>query len=128
MFSSGPVQALDYAGANRIANAGEDDGYGCGCGLRRLGSLRSETRDDHVRLGFDEFGGQLRQALQLSISRSEVENQILSFGVAQLIKPLFYDQRVLIAQEDEVSHTVGLRRLLRARSERPSSRRAGDWP
>src|SRR6516165_1669346 len=53
-----------------------------------------------------------------------VEDQILAFGIAKLLKPLLYYNRVQAGQQCEVSHAVGPFRLLRARCERPGRRRA----
>jgi hypothetical protein len=81
-----PIQASDNARSYWIADAGEHDGYACGRGLRRLGSRRTETSNDHVGIGFDEVQRQLRQVLQVSFGGSEVEDQILAFCITQLGK------------------------------------------
>jgi hypothetical protein len=43
---------------------------------------------------------------------AEIEDQILTVAVAQLVKPLLYKHGVLIAGEAEISNAVGLCRLL----------------
>src|SRR5262249_30717612 len=55
----------------------------------------------------------------MSVRETEVENQILSFDIAQLIKPLLYDHRILAGEQGEVSHAVRFCPLLRPRRERP---------
>src|SRR4029077_18673473 len=119
---AGPVQALDDTCSDWVAGAGENDGYGWGGGLRRLGSLRAEARYDHIRICCRGFSGQLRQAPHLSFGGAIVEDQILAFAIAKLIKPLFHNHRVLTAHESEVSYAVSLSRLLRAQRQRPCHR------
>jgi hypothetical protein len=92
--------------------------------LRRLGSRRPETSDDHIRIGFDQVGRQLGQALLVPFGGAEVEDQILAFGIAQVRKPVLYNHRILIAGQGKIRHPVGLLCLLRARRERLRSRRA----
>ena len=114
-----PVQALDDACSDRIADAGENDGYGCGGCLRRPGSLRAEARYDYIRFYCHRFSGQLRQALHLSFGGAIVEHQILAFAVTKLIEPLLHNHHVLTADESEVSDAVRLSGLLRAQRQRP---------
>src|SRR5262249_18278617 len=99
---------------------GEHDRYARGCGLRRLGGRRPETSDDHVRIGFDQVGRQLGQALQVPFGGTEVEDQVLAFGIAQVSKPVPYNHRILIAGQGKISHPVGFLCLLRARREWPN--------
>src|SRR5207245_325759 len=116
---AGPAQSLDDSCSNRIADSSENDGYSRCCSLHRLGGRRSETRDDHIRIGLDQIGCDLRQAIRLSFGGAEVENQILAFAVAEFSKPLLYNRRVLTGEQSEVSHAIRLCRLLRARGARP---------
>jgi hypothetical protein len=44
---------------------------------------------------------------QTSFGSTEVEGQILTFVVAQLIKPLLYERGVLIACQGKISHAGG---------------------
>jgi len=83
-----------------------------------------KTSDDQVRIGFDQVGRQLGQALQVPFGGAEVEDQVLAFGIAQVSKPVPYNHRILIAGQSKISHPVGFLCLLRARRERPRCRRA----
>ena len=74
---TGAVEAVDNSGTDWIANGGENDGYGCGGGLRRLCSQRSETRNEHVWFGVDEIGGELRQPCRLPFGGAEVQVEFL---------------------------------------------------
>jgi len=67
-----------------------------------------------IRICCHRFSGQLRQAPHLSFGGAIVEDQILAFAIAKLIKPLCHNHRVLTAHESEVSYAVRLSRLLRA--------------
>jgi hypothetical protein len=56
--------------------------------------------------GFNEFGDELGQVLRLSFGGAEVENQILAFRIAEFFKALLEYQRILIANQGEVSDAV----------------------
>jgi hypothetical protein len=64
----------------------------------------------------------------LSFGGAEVEDQILAFSVAQLVKPLLYNHGVLISGQGEKSHAVGLCRLLCAQRHRPRRRAKPNEP
>jgi hypothetical protein len=119
---AGPIEALDDARSDRIADAGEHDRDGRGRGLRRLGGRRAEPGHDHIGMGCDEFRGKPGQALLVSVGGAKVEDQIPAFVVAELVEPAFHDHRILIAGKGEISHAVALLSLLRAQRQRPKGR------
>src|SRR5262249_46228042 len=105
----------------------ENDGYGRGCSLGRLGGRRSEARDDDVRIGLDELGRQRGQAFRVPLRGAEVEDQILGLAVAELLEPLLHDHCLEVGGEGEIGHVVGLRWGLGARDVRwPSDCGAAD--
>jgi hypothetical protein len=70
-------EALHKSGSDRLANAGENDGYGRTGDLGSLGSLCSEPRNDHTRFGVEEIGHKLRQSRRLPFGYAEVKNKML---------------------------------------------------
>ena len=124
-IAAGPRQAVDKAGSDRIARAGDDDRYVLG---RLLGGERRRIaeRDDDVDVLGLELGHKPIEPFGVRLGGSEHENEVFSLGETARSErgdkrhaPRI--ERVHRRAVGEQPQPIGLARLLRARSARPGS-------
>src|SRR6516162_5234556 len=122
-----PIEAGDEAQPDRVFADAEGDRDRRRC---RLGcECRSGTsgRNDYCYLPVNQFGCQLRQPLELTLSPAIFDRHVLALDIAGVLEALAecahtVRKRVRRCTAEEPDHRHG--RLLRARRERPRGRRA----
>jgi hypothetical protein len=126
-----PRQALDEAGADRVDHIDEHDRDGVGRLFQRR-HARAARRQNDVRRECDQFHGVSATAYGIVRAPAVVDPHVAASGPAQLLQSLqerrdaglpFRIVRRCIYEHADVPHPAG---LLRAHSERPRSRRAGE--
>src|SRR5262249_6892207 len=125
----GPVEAGDEAQSDWIS-AGPEDDWNCrGCRLGRHCPWSAAGRRDHGHLTCNQISRHRRQSVIVALRPTIFDQDILTFDVAEFTEPF-------AERGDVVSIRVGPcatqqadhrhRWLLRARRERPRSRRAAE--
>src|SRR5262249_32442203 len=122
-------QAGDQAGADRVPSRRENDGDDR---RRLLGSQDhgSARRDNNINLALDEFGGNLRGALGSTLRPAILDRDRTTLNPAEFAQSLYKSGGPLALSRRrgraQVPDDRQLRRLLRARAERPRSCRAAE--
>jgi len=123
-ISARPRKARDESRADRISGLSHDDGDVA----RRLSgrhSGRREPGDDYIDVEADQLGGQFGQPARVTLRRSKLEANVLPFDIAKIAQALSKFPPKLSrvgVTDDQCADDRQLRRLLRARRERPRSR------
>jgi hypothetical protein len=81
-FPPGSREAINQPKRNRIRYAKKNDGYRSGSVLSSYGSRRP-GRDEHVNFETDQLIGQGREPVELIISVSIVESDVLTLNIAE---------------------------------------------
>ena len=121
-----PGEAADETDRDRVAAAGKGDGDGGGRGLGGARGGIAEGGDDRHVAGH-QLGCQGRQPVELTVRPAKLEGDVAVRDVAPLGEAFLkrgHRARALVARMEEADHRH--RRLLRARRERPSCRRAAE--
>ena len=126
--AAGPAQARDIAELDRIAAEKEHDrdargrSLGGGCGRRRNG-------DDHIDVPCDQIGSHGRQLVVTAFRPVIIDPDVAAVDKAGLAEPVLksgHEFRPFLGGGGAEKSHHRHRHLLRARSKRPSGRRAAD--
>jgi hypothetical protein len=118
-----PVKAVYEASFDGVLTSCEDDRYRR---RRRLGRSYRTTRVDHRRLSMHKLGRHYRQPVVLIFSPPILDCNVLALNEASLLKapPKCDHERRERSVRSAVKYSNQRAWLLRARRERPRSRRA----
>ena len=127
--AAGPGQAGDKAKPDGVFGDTEDDRDGRGRSFGRERSRREHGRGNHGHLSADQIGYQRRYAIEVPLQPVVLNRHVLAFDVAGLVET--FAERGRLTREDIGRPAVDKpdhrhRRLLRARCERPRSRRTAE--
>src|SRR5215471_4960998 len=126
-IATGAVKAGDKAVPDRVTS-GDEHGWHCyGCGLGR--DRRRTVRDDYGHRLVNQVSHQLRQLIITTFRKAQFNRDVLTLNIAgfrQALAERRYEVRRVGERGTAEETNYWRRRLLCARSERPSSRRAAD--
>src|SRR5215510_107442 len=128
-IASRSIEACDEANRNGVCAGDEYDGYRCGCRLDRESRHLSADGNNEGHLPMHERGRKRRQPVVLTICPAVVDHDVLTLDKASFVQSMANNgDRMRIGSGRTAAEESNHRQptLLRARPERPCSRRAAE--